>query len=350
MALLYLEDIKKHIKNNFLLFLVVSLAFIMNIAVAPEPFMALYTIVKLYEIYIVYIIFSDKKDRNQGGTVLKTAVYALLLGALFQSTLVTLQFINKGSLQGIFYYFGERFFTLSTPGITTASLNGQEILRPYGTFSHPNSLGGFYVLIYAFTLALLDRGDKEKTVRLPLLILGTVASFLIFLSFSKTAIGVFVMVTILSLCMQFFKRKDTCFPCLLSRALIPFILGLIFFQTKGDAYSIQKRLLLIQQTLVLFQKYPLLGVGFGNHLYFQAQFPTPYAAFFLQPVHNIFLLVLVQGGLVVTAFLGWISFQKINKKTFLAAVVVITTGLLDHYWLTLIQNMLLLGVVFGLLR
>ncbi len=342
LAVFYCDQIKEHVKKNARLLLILGAALVANIFIAPVPQMALYTVARLIEVYTVYIIFAHETKRN-GALILN----ALIAGAAMQGVLTTLQFINKGSLQGIFYFFGERFFSLSSPGIATASLNGVEILRPYGTFSHPNSLGGFYLLLYAFALS-------ARPMKIPHIVLAALASFLVFFSFSKAAIGTFLLITITSALLQFvdrpLKSKKLCLPCLASRILIPLFLGFLFFQAKGDTYSIDKRITLIEQALIMFQQNPLFGVGFGNSLYLQAQFPSKYPEFFLQPVHNIFLLLLVQGGTIITALFAWIAFQLATKKRALVFIAIIMTGLVDHYWLTLIQNMLLVGVVFGLLR
>jgi len=349
LMLFYGRAIKQHISKNRRLLILFLIGFAMSIYIAPFPLMALYSIARLCQIYIAFVIFKEEKKKS-----LLLIISALVAASVFQLVLAMLQFTSRGSLQGVFYFFGERFFTMSSPGIATASLNGREILRPYGTFSHPNSLGGFFVLIYAFSLEALHT-MKEKAssaIRMGLIILGAIASLLVFLSFSKAAIGTFLCITIVSGLFEFVqkpvKKATTCIPCMLSRIVIPLVLGFLFFQAKGDVYSLDKRFLLITQSLVLFQQYPIFGVGFGNHLYLQAQFPTPYAEFFLQPVHNIFLLILVQGGLVFTALFSWLTIQQISKRRILIFIAIVLTGLVDHYWLSLIQNMLLIGVVFGL--
>lgn len=341
LAIFYQAQITAHVKKNARLLLILGAVLVANIFIAPVPQMAIYTIARLIEVYFVYIIFAHERKKN-GAVIL----YALIAGAMMQAILTTLQFMNKGSLQGLFYFFGERFFSMSSPGIATASLNGVEILRPYGTFSHPNSLGGFFLLLYAFALS-------AKPMKISHVVLAALSSFLVFFSFSKAAIGAFLLITITSALIQFvdrpLKSKKPCLPCLVSRILIPLVLGFLFFQAKGDTYSIDKRITLIEQALILFQQNPLFGVGFGNNLYLQAQFPSKYPEFFLQPVHNIFLLLMVQGGTIITALFTWIAFQLATKKRTLVFIAIIMTGLVDHYWLTLVQNMLLAGVVFGLL-
>ncbi len=331
-----LKFVHAHLKKIVL----ITLFMIVNCAIAPEPLMALYAIARLYQVFFVFLIFAHHKEK------LHLIIWALLGGALLQAFLTVGQYINHASLQGPFYFLGERFFTLSTPGIAKASLQGKEILRPYGTFSHPNSLGGFYVLIYALSLTLLEIKNNKK-MYYPLMILSALSILLVLISFSKAAIGTLIIISLGS-AILFRDKKNDCLPCALSRILVLLVLGAIFYQAQGDSYSVEKRFLLVQQSLVLFQQYPLFGVGFGNHLYLQAQFPTPYPEFFLQPVHNIFLLLLTQGGLIITGLIGWIAVHVAKKEFILLLLAVAITGLVDHYWLTLYQNMLVLGAGFGI--
>jgi hypothetical protein len=75
--------------------------------------------------------------------------------------------------------------------------------------------------------------------------------------------------------------------------------------------------------------------------------------FFLQPVHNIFLLFLAETGVIIGS-ISIIELTKLillhkNNIVFLACIfVIIITGMFDHYWLTLQQNMLVMGTVLGM--
>ena len=82
---------------------------------------------------------------------------------------------------------------------------------------------------------------------------------------------------------------------------------------------------------------------------------TPSVIWWLQPVHNIFLLVLAEGGLVglllfVTLFYKAFSSSLYLKRNYLtiALIVIVVTGSVDHYWLTLQQNQLLFSIILGL--
>ena len=339
LIVLFWRKIRKDLYKNkhFLVFL--GLLTVTNILSSQYPLLAGYTALKFLEIYLVFLIFRNIKITKQA------ILTPLFLGGLVELTLSTAQFYYKHSLQGAFYYLGERFFTLSTSGIATASFFDREILRPYGTFSHPNSMGGFYLLMYAFALSLKDKSYIKQGVIL-------VSSLLIFLSFSKVVIIIYVFITALSLVPQLFKKK--CLPCLIGRMTVIFFVSAMFLQAHADPLSLEKRVRLIQESIIIFKQNILLGTGFGHHLFAHAQFPNPYPHFFLQPVHNIFVLFIMQAGLVISAFVAIpiIKYARNLRKNKLYAVllVIILTGFVDHYWLTLQQNMLLLGVVFGIIK
>ena len=121
---------------------------LINSLLAKNQLTAFYQLIRIVEFLIVFSLgrqlFKIIKE--------KLLLIILLLTSSFQLILAALQLISKHSIQGIFYFFGERLFSLSTPGIAKAAFQGIEFLRPYGTFSHPNSLSGFFLLLYFFVL------------------------------------------------------------------------------------------------------------------------------------------------------------------------------------------------------
>lgn len=357
----------------------IAILVILNTLFAIEPLIAAYTWIKVAEMVALFVIFRNMKiDKNN---VLK----AFAAGALIQIILVTFQVTQGHAMQGVAYFLGERAFTLSTPGISKVALDGVEVLRGYGSFSHPNSLAGFYLLVYTFFLFLrnarhpeLDSGSSAKKSGSPIGVgedilrnsLLAICTLLILFSFSKIAIATLVLFTLVFVIQQ----KYDCIVCGFSKILIPAILALIVFSAQGDVDSMEKRVYLAQSSLQIITQYPILGTGLGNYLYAQSEFPIPYGYFFLQPVHNIFLLAVVELGalpLIVAMYhltrnvyrtIKLQTFKLSNLRTFKIAhshsrelataliLVLITTGMFDHYWLTLQQNMLLLPVIFGLLR
>ena len=102
----------------------------------------------------------------------------------------------------------------------------------------------------------------------------------------------------------------------------------------------------------MVRRYPLVGAGLGNFL---PQLPRFWPAdqigqLWIQPVHNIYLLWICQTGLwglIAIYFLRPYWPRPKNHFLKLALAVIALSGLLDHYWLTGQQNLLLLGIILG---
>lgn len=337
LVVLNFRIILKFLKNKFVLASLVLL--LVNIFFALSKEISMYRYIKILELMGVFAIFYTTKIEE------KYFVYPIFAGSVFQLLLASLQLIYKKSLQGIFYFFGERYITLSMPDIAKTSLNGVEILRAYGTFSHPNSLAGFYLLLYAFFL--FSKRITSNVLKGSLLLIFTL---LIFFTFSKIAIATFIFINILYFLSN--RKKIECLMCEFSKFFLVFILSLIFITTSHDPLSYEKRLTLMNQAVVMIQNFPWTGVGLGNFLVAQNKLVTKFLFYTFQPVHNIFLLFLTEVGIIVgliIIYLLTLEFWRRRKNPVLLTclLVIVITGLFDHYWLTLQQNWLLLVVVFG---
>jgi len=342
LIIIHWKDFLKYLQQNpqpKWIILILLFGFIIQIETTVQPLIALYRIIKLAEAYFVYLII------RRVAIPFSTLVNIFLASALTQLSISTYHVLTGHSVQGGAYFLGERSFSLSTPGIAKVAINGIEVLRGYGTFSHPNSLAGFYLLIYAFVLYSKKTAGVWKYV-----LLGT-TTLLIVLSFSKIAIlGVLLLSAYYTI-----RNLQNCLLCILSRIAVPLVLAIMIFSTQGDSQSLQKRVWLTESAMKIITSHPWTGVGLGNYLYAQAAFPIPYAYVFLQPVHNVFLLSIAEIGIPLFAFITYLFSKYIKKLLFDPQVqatlfVLILTGMFDHYWLTLQQNFLLVLVVFGLLQ
>lgn len=308
-----------------------------NLSVSHSQLISLYQYLRIFELLSVYFIFKANKLPN------KWVLIALLISAFIQLPLVLAQLIAKHSIQGIFYFLGERYFHLSTPGIAKASLMGVEFLRPYGTFSHPNSLAGFYLFLYFF---VLTNNKFNKYIYLKNIFL-LISSILVLLSFSKI-----IIITFLTLNTGYFilNTKQRCIVCLFAKILIFAVVSLIFLHVRSDPLSLEKRFQLIKNSLLIIQHSLFFGVGSGNYLVAQNNLAQPFSNFLNQPVHNVFLLFINEWGIVgmiVVVFFLRPLLRFVFKKNIWLLLVVLLTGLFDHYWLTLNQNLFVLAVVIG---
>ena len=250
-----------------------------NVIGAKEPMMGLYVVGRLVEMYALFVVFSGRSRNEFGmtkGSFGMTVLVPLFIGSVVELFLSLSQLITQHSLQGIFYFLGERAFSVSTPGIATISMFGNQVLRAYGTFSHPNSMGGFYLLLYVFVLFTprffsldfaRDQNDKEVGSRnkfgmTTLLRFGilVISSCLILISFSKVAIVCFVLVNAYS---SLKELKLDCRFCKFARVFILGVVSLIFLSGQSDILSWDKRVLLIKQSFIWCRsgKFPILPIG-----------------------------------------------------------------------------------------
>lgn len=316
---------------------------LINIFFSKLTLISIYWFIKIVELLII-VSLSKKilitlKEKN--------ILFGLLLSGLFEFSLSVYQLINKHSVQGIFYYFGERLLTLSTPGVAKASIQGIEFLRPYGTFSHPNSLGGFFLLLYFFVLTYKKFNSHLALKYLFLFI----SSILVFVSFSKIAIACYLILNTYYLILN---TKFNCRICKIARIIVMFVVSLIFLSATTDPLTVNKRIELMKNSITIIMRYPIQGVGLGSYLLEQAKFSSKFYLFFNQPVHNIFLLFIAEIGLIIGGFILYrlvdlLIQKRLTKGQWLLIFVIIFTGFFDHYWLTLQQNFLLMGLVMGVI-
>ncbi|MBP8591089.1 O-antigen ligase family protein [Candidatus Shapirobacteria bacterium] len=280
---------------------------------------------------------------------------ALLLGSLLSSFLAWGQVFKGGSLGGVFWWLGERSFNLATPGIALAQLGSHVFLRPYATFSHPNSLAGFLLVLLLLLWGARASFKNKIFFKLAFLFFGLT----LLLTFSFAAYLGAGLALIFFLWQRFSSRKISKAGFFLGLLFCLAVLSLSFEIGLVEPKSINDRLLLAKNALILIKERPLLGVGLGNFIPAQAEIisATRKDVNLLQPVHNIYLLVASQAGLTgllifITLLFFWL--KKVKKSSFPLArgalAMIFFLGFFDHYWLTLPQNFLLFAVVLGLGR
>lgn len=340
LAVYHRAHLRKTLQNVYLQLFLFLVSITLWFSYSRE--VALYQYVRLLE---MIVIFSVVRSERRNGWLLQLG---LMCSMALELILSAMQVVTKSSVNGPFYYLGERMFSLSTIGIAKASMSGVELMRAYGTFSHPNSLGGFYLLLYTFVLFSSQR-SWTRTLTL------AVAPLLIFLSFSKVAILGFALITLKYFVVQNIFTKERCLVCIGAKLLSLLIPVAIILRVVGDPLSAAIRMQLMNNAMLLIQTHLSAGVGLGNYIIAQQFFPTLSIGSFGQPVHNIFLLLLAEVGIIPLLLLLWVAvpFLRQNRKNYqlIACVFIVCfTGLFDHYWITLIQNSALVATVFGLLE
>ena len=266
----------------------------------------------------------------------------------------------------MFWYLGERTFSGSTPGIAQfswchgVSASGcQLVLRAYGTFPHPNVLGGFLAVVLPIFVSRISyyvfsifSNEKRRNVisiqrsafEMVAFVLGIIA---LALTFSRSA-WVVGGVGILLACSKGYVVRG---KGIVIFSLICILLGIsLLFPINMASESVVVRMALNASAISIWKSHPWFGVGLGNFLVALPSFLPSSFIYYLQPVHNIYLLLLSEVGVVGVFCILYFVYRM--KKYFLHTTVysipmisLLILGLVDHYPLTLQQGQLLLVLV-----
>lgn len=280
------------------------------------------------------------------------------LAVVYSSLIAIAQFLKQSSLGGIFWWLGERSFSAGTPGISLGEFSGKLFLRPYGTFSHPNSLAGFFLVSLILVLGYnIQHPTSNRVARWLAATLGTIT---IVLSFSRTVWLIGLMLAFFVIGCRLLRSKKY---GLFFISLAIFGASLFWLLPSLEGKSVQERTELTKTATLIIQSAPLTGVGLNNFIVQLPKFWQAKTIYFLQPAHNIFLLITAETGLVGLVIFLWflyLTFKKLleignkqslllrNWKLVIPLLVILLTGVADHYWFTLQQNQLLLTILLGI--
>jgi hypothetical protein len=254
----------------------------------------------------------------------EVAARAVIIAVVYSSLIAVGQFVKQGSLGGVFWWLGERSFSVATPGIAKLEVSGQLFLRPYGTFGHPNALAGFLLVGWGLTGWWLWQRGHGLAVSYTVLTGGVIG-----LTFSRP-VWLAGLVILMGVVIQLIKARN-----------------FLFYGGWLEWESVTRRNELNERAVQLIKEQPLFGVGLNNFL-----FRLPFTDF-VQPVHNMYLLVASEMGSVVLIIFIVFIIKTIKRNRgdwglWGGLGTILFTGMFDHYWLTLQQNQLLLVMVIGL--
>jgi hypothetical protein len=349
---------------------------LINVFLAYQPLLAVYRLAKWGELVFLLVYF--KKGENHGLLPVDEADInkslaegecternreprAMPVGICFRRnfspvfllpfffSLLLVSFLSWGqlfaqeSLQGFFWCLGERFFNTNSLGVARMDLFNRLFIRPLATFSHPNSLAGF-ILVSAAVLWKFKGFLRQRlglVFYLGLIIILTV----LVITFSAA-----VWLTIVVAGPLFLAKKLWGWRFFLVMVLgLAALAYLVNYFGLVERQSVLERWFLARNAWRLFLERPVFGWGLGNFVLAQGNLFLSRGGFnFYQPVHNLYLLVLAEtgfSGLVIFSF--WLKrlWKNLDSYWRIVILLIIISGFFDHYWLTLQQNFLLLGVI-----
>jgi hypothetical protein len=350
--------IKRKEKNSFQ-FLILGVLMIVNVLVSENKMAAIYKWLRFGQWWWFFVYCWDNKR-----VVLRKLKMVVPIWVVSESVLGLAQMIKGENVGGLMWWFGERRFNYTTIGIAQMSVWGQGVLRAYGTFSHPNSLAGFILVSLAWWLKMgVTEINKKRLGRIGWWIVLWFGLVGILVSGSRT-IWVLTFGLMGGGFLKMFKGE------LNSKKMIGYLTVLIGltmlivgmmsvnyrtgdFLGGWDRDSWSKRMELNIAAVRMWKENLMIGVGAGNFIPNLNSYQTSELGLGKQPAHNILLLAGSEIG--VLGIMGifwmmseWIERKNWKKKWWLWGLVVLS-GMMDHYWLTLPQNTWLLAIILGTL-
>ena len=359
--------------------LMVLVFILVNILIAQNKWVAGYKWLRLGELFWFWnwIIRNKKLAQNWW---LKTIPFWLII----EGFLAIGQVSKGGSLNGLWWWLGERKFDFNTIGIAQMSVADMGLVRAYGTFSHPNSLAGFLLVNLVWWVKNKPISPLETSGQLPFhhfgghvkkgAVIKNIRNSKVFWwgVFWMGLIGIFLsgsrtiwLLTFGSLVFWWWNSKVFLKEKMKGLVVFGMMLGVLLLMVNynyplgnffggWDENGMIKRGQLNLAALEMIKGSPWFGVGLGNFLVELPEFQRNNQIFWFQPVHNILLLLISEMGLLGLGVLVWligrkIDWKKWDKWTWLILAIIFVSGMVDHYWFTLPQNMWLLVLVLGVI-
>ncbi len=366
-------------------FLAISAVSIIN---ASNQTLGFYQLLKLFEFSLLYFYV-----KSNLGVVFNLTVsfFVFLFSGLFQAVLAIFQYVRQADL-GL-RFLGETVLNPDLFNVATFLVNGEKVMRTYGTTPHPNVLALFLfisVFIYYFFYVEKNKFSHSK----PGLIIYSVLLFGLFLTFSRIIIFFWTLGT--GLRWLVFNKKFGFIAGILSlkNLIIATLIVLVIFSilfwpqvlARLNIFSGDEAVQLrgYYNKIALFEK-PFFGVGLGNFVNWFREVNPGLAINLYQPVHNIYLLIFSETGILgLASFLLFLIFlakdyfkikfnrpfhphthfglenseksQSLSKVSvgvhyslFIIFVSLLFFGLFDHFLWTLQQGRIIFWLVLGLL-
>jgi len=146
--------------------------------------LALFRSLKLLELYLLFLYLIIKIVPR--GTILRSSVKIIIGIGFIQAIISIWQFVIQHSI-GLFW-LKESLISTNLPGVAKIILNNGKLIRAYGLFPHPNILGGFIFVSIILTLFYRNLFHVEQKHTFTRFVAITILISGLILTFSKSAI------------------------------------------------------------------------------------------------------------------------------------------------------------------
>jgi len=321
---------------SFLKIFIIFALYLLAQSVLKGSFLSLFNSLRvLLYIFTFYNLFKGLKN------IFSQKIYVyILVGSIFlvllQGVIALLQFSGGTSL-GL-SFLGESQVVSGMMGSSFVELNNSLYLRGYGTFPHPNVFGGWLIFNILLGWFLFENMDKKRDYSI---ILMGVSSLVLILTFSRTSFLVCLLIWITFVVKVFIdskRLKNFAFLGLISERFINLFTG-------GDT-SWSDRVGLMKASFKIIKENLLTGVGLGRFVA-NMEDSVPRSGngiLLLQPVHNMFLLLISEIGLIGFGLFSSLLYfffkdRKWSLRFVVSLISIFIIGMFDHYLVSLPQGL-----------
>lgn len=345
-------------RKNIFLFFCFFVLLLLNIFIADDKMLAIYWWLRILQgIVLVWLLSKINFDKIK---LILSFVISLAISAGFG----VWQFLNQNVTAS--KWLGIAGQTARDLGVSVIEFADERWLRAYGSFSHPNVLGGFCLigLILLFWLIKKNKFKNELSV-ISYQLLGILLISGLFFSFSRASWIGFILLFCYLVSLLIKNKIDfinlkfliTCclllvVCCWLFWPLVKTrILGNERLEIKSNTARVENNL----QGIDVLKNNLWLGVGVGNYTVELQKINSELEAWNYSPVHNVYLLMLAELGLVeilliCCIFVFLMKNEKIkikNEFVFLFFCFFVFMFLFDHFWWTSTSGMLSVFLLVG---
>ena len=344
--------------------LIILLYTLLNFYISPSKILWLdgfFNIIRIISVgYISYYYFLQDKTCSTWNKMIGLLI--LLIPLLFQVLLGVFQYSSNHSL-GI-TVFNESVFSVDMSGVAKIDLENGKQVRSYGTFLHPNIFAGYITVIFAIFLVFIkwymfhveqkwQYLKKFHVEQWSIFLFSIVCLFGLYVTHSKSGILSFWLVFIVYMFhveqkWQYLKKFHVEHIVFLMTS----ITLICVLQQSNINQSISERVD-ISNNYMLLKQSPLIGQGLGQGVYILNQ-ENPYMPEWkIQPVHNIFIVGLLEYGILgmiifLVFIMVYVGKMNVPRGTigihWLPMSAIFIVGMFDHYPLDIYVG----NVLFGL--
>jgi hypothetical protein len=310
---------------------------------------------------LLYLLLTDNR------TDMRRVVTLFLLGLLVPVCVGWYQVLSGSSPESTL--LGVSAKDAATQGIAVVETAEHRLLRAYGTFPHPNIFGG-YVAAGIVALAWLSCYARNRQQLVGFFGFAVLIGATFVVTFSRSSwLGLCLAFLVLFVLMLWQRRPPPRrVMALMSVCAVSVLSTLAVFHTEVfsrfdptqriEIISMQERASQYQSYGDVFLSSPIIGVGPAAYTFVLEHLDPGHPAWSYQPIHNVYLLLLAELGLVGIIVLGFglLAMNPFTKRSIkkngnlfasALAVFLFTIGLFDHYLWTLWPGLALVALCLG---